>query len=693
MKKTKKTILLSLSLAASLLHAEDNGFFISAGYQIGEASQKVKNTGDLKRLSDTYENLNSLLNTYKALTSAVTTANSSAGINNAINSLNASARGLVEKGGSPAYQATLLALKATVGLWNSIAYAVVCGGYTGNIPTPNQSETFENQPGKSSTQKECGGNVGSLPARKNNSLSIEQFKKINQAYQILQKVLNESNGVPALNENGTDVTVSVKSTKKTTNESTMSSSQSGSSDSGNNGGETISSKNDAQTLLTQAQTIINTLQNNCPQLTSTSTTNTSETAPSWQTNQIQNSCTLFGKQFSAINDMINNAKEIVNQSKNINTTPQTPADFNIYRDYNKPESTKFAQTMLASARAQAEILSLANQVANHFNTVSSSVLGKYIGECAGIPGSVTNATWGRGCAGVSETLNALKNNNASFDQQVEQIKQTRLLANTIVDFKGTINTLRDTYATISKTAQNTLKESFLKNLVSTSENKNYPVGLQTQYHLNQDSYNQFLDATKQLDSNPFRNVGMISSQANNGAMNGVGFQIGYKQFFGENRRWGLRYYGFFDYNRTYIKSNFFNSTSNVFTYGVGSDLLVNFINEKDTNFLGKNNRLSMGVFGGIALGGTSWINSEYVNLATINNVYNAKVSVASFQFLINLGLRMNLAKEKKDNHAIQHGIELGVKIPTINTKYYSFMGATLEYRRLYSVYLNYVFAY
>ncbi|MFT2697020.1 outer membrane beta-barrel protein, partial [Helicobacter pylori] len=33
------------------------------------------------------------------------------------------------------------------------------------------------------------------------------------------------------------------------------------------------------------------------------------------------------------------------------------------------------------------------------------------------------------------------------------------------------------------------------------------------------------------------------------------------------------------------------------------------------------------------------------------------------------------------------------KIPTINTNYYSFMGAELKYRRLYSVYLNYVFAY
>ncbi|EMH21973.1 hypothetical protein HMPREF1416_00001, partial [Helicobacter pylori GAM260ASi] len=39
----KKTLLLSLSLSF-LLHAEDDGFYMSAGYQIGEAAQMVKNT-------------------------------------------------------------------------------------------------------------------------------------------------------------------------------------------------------------------------------------------------------------------------------------------------------------------------------------------------------------------------------------------------------------------------------------------------------------------------------------------------------------------------------------------------------------------------------------------------------------------------------------------------------------------------
>ncbi len=50
--KIKKSLLLSLTLASSLLHAEDNGFYMSAGYQIGEAAQQVKNTGALQNLAD-----------------------------------------------------------------------------------------------------------------------------------------------------------------------------------------------------------------------------------------------------------------------------------------------------------------------------------------------------------------------------------------------------------------------------------------------------------------------------------------------------------------------------------------------------------------------------------------------------------------------------------------------------------------
>ncbi|GHQ57396.1 membrane protein [Helicobacter pylori] len=637
MKKTKKTILLSLTLAASLLHAEDNGVFLSVGYQIGEAVQKVKNADKVQKLSDAYENLNKLLTNDNGSGSKT----SAQAINQAVNNLNERAKKLTSgTTQSPAYQATLLALRSVLGLWNSIGYAVVCGGY---VKTPGESHkifhyTDENGNG---TKINCGGTINAdgqviggtntLPAAKNSSLSIKQYEEIHEAYQILSKALKEA-GLAPLTSKGdkleAHVTTSVDQQNNSETKTTTS---------------VIDTTNGAQNLLTYAQTIVNTLKDYCPMLIAKSsgvgaTTNT----PSWQTaGGGKNSCETFGAEFSAASDMINNAQKIVqetqqlsaNQPKNITQ----PHNLNL----NTPSSlTALAQKMLKNAQSQAEILKLANQVESDFGKLSSGHLKDYIGKCDASAISSANMTmqnqknnWGNGCAGVEETLSSLKTSAADFNNQTPQINEAQTLANTLI---------------------------------------------------------------QELGNNPFGNVGMIvSSATNNGALNGFGVQAGYKQFFGKKKRWGLRYYGFFDYNHAYIKSNFFNSASDIWTYGVGSDLLFNFINDKKTNFLGKNNQISFGLFGGIALAGTSWLNSQLVNLKTISNVYSAKVNTANFQFLFNLGLRTNLARPKKkdSHHAAQHGMELGVKIPTINTNYYSFLDTKLEYRRLYSVYLNYVFAY
>ncbi|PDX52019.1 hypothetical protein BB478_05870 [Helicobacter pylori] len=643
MKKTKKTILLSLTLASSLLHAEDNGVFLSVGYQIGEAVQKVKNADKVQKLSDSYEKLSRLL-TNNDGTGSKTSAQA---INQAVNNLNERAKKLTSgTTQSPAYQATLLALKSVLGLWNSIGYAVFCGGYVKSPGEGHKNFHYTDENGNG-TKINCGGSIGAngqvqnnsgtntLPAAKNSSLSIKQYEEIHEAYQILSKALKES-GLAPLTSKGDKLEAHVTTSVDQQN--------------GNNETKTttsvIDTTNGAHNLLTQAQTIVNTLKDYCPMLIAKSSSGDSGGAttntPSWQTaGGGKNSCATFGAEFSAASDMIKNAQKIVqetqqlsaNQPKNITQ----PHNLNL----NTPSSlTALAQKMLKNAQSQAEILKLANQVESDFNKLSSGHLKDYIGKCDASAISSTNMTmqnqksnWGNGCAGVKETLASLKTSAADFNNQTPQLDQAQNLANTLI---------------------------------------------------------------QELGNNPFRNMGMIaSSTTNNGALNGFGVQAGYKQFFGEKKRWGLRYYGFFDYNHTYIKSNFFNSASDVWTYGVGSDLLFNFINDKKTNFLGKNNHFSMGLFGGIALAGTSWLNSQFVNLKTISNVYSAKVNTANFQFLFNLGLRTNLARPKKkdSHHAAQHGMELGVKIPTINTNYYSFLDTKLEYRRLYSVYLNYVFAY
>ncbi|WQU11706.1 outer membrane beta-barrel protein [Helicobacter pylori] len=699
----KKTLLLSLSLASSLLNAEDNGFFISAGYQIGEAAQMVKNTGELKKLSDTYENLSNLLTNFNNLNQAVTNASSPSEINAAIDNLRANTQGLTgEKDNSPAYQAVYLALNAAVGLWNVIGYAIMCGNGNDTGRGPG-SVVFNNQPGSNSTSITCNRYEATGPGK---SMSIPEFEKLNKAYQAIQQALKEGNGFPVLDGKGTEVKVEYTYECKQTADINggvnqfcqKNSSSNGVTSNGSNNKETQSFTftNTAQNLLEQASTIMNVLNTQCPLVRSTHNENTPGNGSPWKINTSGNACQIFATEFSAVTSMIKNAQEIVTQAQSLNTNQQNnqnaPQDFNPYTSADKA----FAQNMLNHAQAQAKMLELADQIKTNLSTIPKHFVTDYLAACRNGGGTlpdagVTNNTWGAGCAYVEETITALNNSLAHFGAQAEQIKQSELLARTILDFRGSLSTLNSTYNSITTTASNTPNSPFLKNLISQSTNPNNPGGLQAVYQVNQSAYSQLLNATQELGHNPFRRVGLISSQTNNGAMNGISVQVGYKQFFGEKRRWGLRYYGFFDYNHAYIKSSFFNSASDVFTYGVETDVLYNFINDKAT----KNSKISFGVFGGIALAGTSWLNSQYVNLATFNNFYNAKMNVANFQFLFNLGLRMNLAKNKKkaSDHAAQHGVELGVKIPTINTNYYSLLGTQLQYRRLYSVYLNYVFAY
>ncbi|OKB11942.1 hypothetical protein AOD80_0206265 [Helicobacter pylori] len=733
------------SLLVSTLSAEDDGFYMSAGYQIGEAAQMVKNTKGIQQLSDNYENLSKLLTRYSTLNSLIKLSADPSAINAARENLGASAKNLIgDKANSPAYQAVLLAINAAVGFWNVVGYVTQCGGNANGQESTSSTTIFNNEPGYRSTSITCSLN-GYTPGYYG-PMSIENFKKLNQAYQILQTALKK--GLPALKENNGTISVNYTYTcsgngnsncspevtgVSTQNDGTKTETQTidgkqvhttinskvvDSKAPGNKSGVSYTEitnnlsnvPDSAQFLLAQASTLINTINTACPFFHAN---NSSEAnAPKFSTTSGK-ICGAFSEEISAIQKMITDAQELVNQTSAINSNEQTtPVGGSNGKPFNPYTDSSFAQGMLANASAQAKMLNLSEQVGQtlnperltgnfqHFvknflatcNNPSTAGTG---GTQGSAPGTVTTQTFASGCAYVEQTITNLNNSIAHFGTQEQQIQQAENIADTLVHFKSRYSELGNTYNSITTALSSIPNAQSLQNVVSKKNNPYSPQGIETNYYLNPNSYNQIQTINQELGRNPFRKMGIVSSQTNNGAMNGIGIQVGYKQFFGQKRRWGARYYGFFDYNHAFIKSSFFNSASDVWTYGFGADVLYNFINDKATNFLGKNNKLSVGLFGGIALAGTSWLNSEYVNLATVNNVYNAKINTANFQFLFNLGLRMNLARAKKkgSDHAAQHGIELGVKIPTINTNYYSFMGAELKYRRLYSVYLNYVFAY
>ncbi|NHA71676.1 outer membrane protein, partial [Helicobacter pylori] len=723
------------SLLVSTLSAEDDGFYTSVGYQIGEAAQMVKNTKGIQDLSDRYESLNNLLTRYSTLNTLIKLSADPSAINAARENLGASAKNLIgDTKNSPAYQAVLLAINAAVGFWNVVGYVTQCGG-NGDQKSTSSTTIFNNEPGYRSTSITCSLN-GYQPGYYG-PMSIDNFKKLNEAYQILQTALKK--GLPALKENNGKIDVNYSYTCSGGGNNNCDPSLFGIKNDERNGGSatktqnidgktvntTISSKvvdagasgntqgvsyteitnklegvpDSAQALLAQASTLINTINEACPYFHANNSSEANAPKFSTTTGKI---CGAFSQEISAIQKMITDAQDLVNQTSIINNNEQTtPVGGSGGKPFNPFTDASFAQGMLANASAQAKMLDLAHQVGQAINP--DNLIGSFKNFVTGFlatcnnkstagtngtqgspPGTVTTQTFASGCAYVEQTITNLTNSIAHFGTQEQQIQQAENIADTLVNFKSRYNELGNTYNSITTALSNIPNAQSLQNAVSKKNNPYSPQGIETNYYLNQNTYNQIQTINQELGRNPFRKVGIVSSQTNNGAMNGIGIQVGYKQFFGQKRKWGARYYGFFDYNHAFIKSSFFNSASDVWTYGFGADALYNFINDKATNFLGKNNKLSVGLFGGIALAGTSWLNSEYVNLATVNNVYNAKINTANFQFLFNMGVRMNLARSKKkgSDHVAQHGIELGLKIPTINTNYYSFMGAELKYRRL-----------
>ncbi|MGL2902205.1 SabA family sialic acid-binding adhesin, partial [Helicobacter pylori] len=408
----KKTLLLSLSLslASSFLNAEDNGFFISAGYQIGEAAQMVKNTGELKKLSDTYENLSNLLNNFNDLNRAVTNASSPSQINAAIDNLKANTKGLTgEKDNSPAYQAVSLALNAAVGLWNTIGYAVMCGNGNGTGGGPG-SVIFNNQPGSNSTSITCNRYEATGPGK---SMSIQEFEKLNKAYQAIQQALKNGNGFPVLDGKGTKVTVTYTYECKQNNitnggvdqfcNKNDSSNSVTSSGSNNKKTQTFQFTNTAQNLLEQASTIMNVLNTQCPLVRSTHNENAPGNGSPWDLSTSGDACQIFSAEFSAVTSMIKNAQEIVAQAQSLNQQSNQNAqqDFNPYTASDRV----FAQNMLNHAQAQAKMLELADQIKTNLSTIPTHFVTSYLAACRNGGGTlpnegVTSNTWGAGCAYV-----------------------------------------------------------------------------------------------------------------------------------------------------------------------------------------------------------------------------------------------------------------------------------------------------
>ncbi|WP_231628543.1 Hop family adhesin SabA, partial [Helicobacter pylori] len=152
----KKTILLSLSLsfAVSSLHAEDNGFFVGVGYQIGEAVQMVKNTGELKNLNEKYEQLSQYLNQVASLKQSIQNANNIELVNSSLNYLKSFTNNNYNSTTqSPIFNAVQAVITSVLGFWSLYA-----GNYlTFFVGSGNRVSNVQGNPPFSTIIKNCSG--------------------------------------------------------------------------------------------------------------------------------------------------------------------------------------------------------------------------------------------------------------------------------------------------------------------------------------------------------------------------------------------------------------------------------------------------------------------------------------------------------------------------------------------------------
>ncbi|PDX27806.1 hypothetical protein BB456_07840, partial [Helicobacter pylori] len=518
----KKRFLLSLSLAASLLCAEDNGFFVSAGYQIGEAVQMVKNTGELKNLNEKYEQLNQYLNQVASLKQSIQNANNIELVNSSLNYLKSFTNNNYNSTTqSPIFNAVQAVITSVLGFWSL---------YAGNYLTFFVgSNNVQGNPPFQTIIKNCSG----IENCAMNETTYNEMKKLAESLQAAQtNSATKGNNLCALSGCAT-------------------------TDSASNSSNTPSST--VSSALETAQKLMDLIAN-------------TKTAMMWKNIVISGvsnasgaiTSTNYPTQYAVFNNikaMIPILQQAVTLSQS-NHTLSTQLQAQATGSQTNPQ---FAKDIYNLAQNQKQIISYAQDIFNLFSSIPKDqyrYLEKAYLKIPNLGKTPTNPY--RQEVNLNQEIQAIQNNVSYYGNRVDSALS---VARDVYNLKSNQANIVTAYSNANNLSQEISKLPYnqvnTKDIVTLPYDKNAPAAGQYNYQINPEQQSNLSQALAAMSNNPFKKVGMISSQNNNGAMNGLGVQVGYKQFFGESKRWGLRYYGFFDYNHGYIKSSFFNSSSDV----------------------------------------------------------------------------------------------------------------------------------
>ncbi|WP_120831903.1 SabA family sialic acid-binding adhesin, partial [Helicobacter pylori] len=467
--KKRFLLSLSLSLAVSSLHAEDNGFFVSAGYQIGEAVQMVKNTGELKNLNDKYEQLSQSLAQLASLKQSIQTANNIQAVNNALSDLKSFAsNNHTNKETSPIYNTTQAVITSVLGFWSLYAGNALSFFVNGLNDGSNSPLTRINQDGNCTGLQKC-------------FMSKETYDKMKALAENLQKA---QGNLCALSKQCSSNQSSGNKTSITTALETAQ--------------QLMDLIEQTKVSMVWKNIVINGVSN-----TSSAITSTGPVTDYAVFNNIK-----------AMLPYLQEALKLTQSNHTLSTSLQAQA-------MGSQKSREFARDIYALAQNQKQILSNASNIFNLFNSIPKDQL-KYLENAyLKVPhlGKTPTNPY-RQNVNLNQEINAVQNNVANYGNRIDSAlsvaRDVYNLKSNQAEIVTAYNNAKNLSEEISKLPYNKVN---VTNIVMSPKD---PTSDQHQYQINPEQQSNLSQALAAMSNNPFKKVGMISSQNNNGALNGLG---------------------------------------------------------------------------------------------------------------------------------------------------------------------------
>ncbi|WP_232261789.1 SabA family sialic acid-binding adhesin, partial [Helicobacter pylori] len=478
----KKTILLSLSLASSLLRAEDNGFFVSAGYQIGEAVQMVKNTGELKNLNEKYEQLSQYLNQVASLKQSIQNANNIELVNSSLNYLKSFTNNNYNSTTqSPIFNAVQAVITSVLGFWSLYA-----GNYlTFFVGNGDKPANVSGNPPFSTIIKNCSG----IENCAMNQTIYDKMKNLAENLQAAQtNSATKANNLCALS--GCTATDSTSNPPSSTVSNALNLAQ-----------QLMDLIANTKTAMMWKNIVINGVSNEPGAIDSTG----------------------YPTQYAVFNN-IKAMIPILQQAVTLSQSNHTLSASLQAQATGSQTNPKFAKDIYAFAQNQKQIISYAQDIFNLFSSIPAEQY-KYLEKAyLKIPNAGQTPTNPyRQEVNLNQEIQTIKNNVSYYGNRVDAALS---VARDVYNLKSNQANIVTAYSNAKNLSEEISKLPYnqvnTKDIVTLPYDKNAPAAGQYNYQINPEQQSNLNQALAAMSNNPFKKVGMISSQNNNGAMNGLG---------------------------------------------------------------------------------------------------------------------------------------------------------------------------